>query len=69
MPYRADLELARLHLSQIEQKIEEQQTRIATLKQNGQQSRSAEDLLKVLSQTRNLLLDFIQRTTPPVVPR
>jgi hypothetical protein len=67
MPYRADIELAHLHLGQVEQKMEDQQARIKTLQQGGQDAKSAEDLLTVLSATRNSLVDFIRRTTPPVV--
>ena len=62
MPYRADLELARVHLSQIEQKIKGQKDRIAALAANGRQTTSAQDLLAVLSQSCELLRDYIQRT-------
>jgi hypothetical protein len=64
MPHRADLDLARIHLDQLQENIEEQQLRISLLKEKGQPTKSAEDLLKVLSQTRGLILDYIERTTP-----
>ena len=71
MPYRADLELARVHLSQMEQKIKGQKARIAALAANGRQTTSAQDLLAVLSQSCELLRDYIQRTErtePPGTP-
>ena len=63
MPFRADLELARTHLGQVEKSIEQQRERIASLKSNGQPAESAENLMKVLSDTKLLILDFTKRPT------
>ena len=62
MPYRADLEMARVHLSQKEQKIKGQKARIAALAANCRQTTSAQDLLAILSQSCELLRNYIQRT-------
>jgi hypothetical protein len=64
MPYRADLELARIHLNQIEKSIEKEELRIRSLQANGQPTKSADDLLNVLSQSRALIQGYIERTTP-----
>jgi hypothetical protein len=64
MPYRADLSLANLHLEQVDRQIEEQRARIAMLQKGGQETKSAEDLLMVLLESRKLLIQYVQRTTP-----
>jgi hypothetical protein len=64
MPYRADLQLANLHRQQVDAQIEEQRARVASLQKAGQESKSAEDLLNVLLETRSLLIAYIQRTAP-----
>jgi hypothetical protein len=53
----ASVELAHLHLSQIEQKM-------ALLQRAGQSTGSAKDLLKGLSESRDSIRGFIDRTLP-----
>ena len=60
MPYRADLELANLHLSQVEKQIEQQKARIASLQQSGQETQSAEGFLNVLLETNKLLVEYVK---------
>ena len=62
MPYRADIELARVHLDQLEQAIEHQRVRIAMLRESGQPSATSDDLLTVLCATRDQVKAYIERT-------
>jgi hypothetical protein len=64
MPYRADLELANVHLAQVERQIEQQNARIALLQKSGQETQSAAGLLNVLLETKKLLAEYVKRTTP-----
>ena len=66
MPTRVDLELARLHLHQVEETIAGQLTRIEQLKSAKESTQSAVDFLDVMTQTRERLMAFIERTSWPV---
>ena len=66
--YQADLELTLLHIQQVEQRIADQQARIAHLRKIGGQTDIAEDLLRTLQTTQLLLRDLLARITGPIPP-
>jgi hypothetical protein len=63
MPYRADLELARHHLREVEELIVRQTARIEQLRRNDQSDVSALRLLDFLTRSRGYLLEFIEQTS------
>ena len=66
MRTRVDLELARLHLHQVEETIAGQLIRIEQLKIAKESTQSAIDFLDVMTQTRARLTAFIERTSRSV---
>ncbi len=65
---QAELELALLHITQVEHRIAEQQSRIARLRGMGSPTVVAEDLLLTLQMSLGLLKSFLARITGPAVP-
>jgi len=63
-----ELELALLHIRQVEQRVAEQQARIAYLKRIGGSTEIAEQLLVTLQTSQMLLKDFLAHITGPVEP-
>jgi len=63
-----ELELALLHIRQVELRIAEQQARIAHLKKIGGDTELAEELLKTLQQSLALLKDYLARITGLIEP-
>jgi hypothetical protein len=59
--HRADLELALLHLNQVEQRIVEQRHRVAYLQSQNQSTRHAEDLLATLIEAHTILNRHVAR--------
>ena len=66
MPTHVDLEIARLHLHQVEETIAGQLRRIEQLKSANESAQSAVDFLEVLTETRERLMAFIEHTSQPV---
>jgi len=66
MPTRVDMELARLHLHQVEETIAGQLMRIEQLKSAKEPAQSAVDFLEVMTQTRERLIAFIEHRSRPV---
>lgn len=62
---QADLELALLHLQQLEQRIAEQRARIARLREAGGSTENAEDFLRTLLETLELVKLHVARITDP----
>jgi hypothetical protein len=61
-----ELELALLHIRQVEQRVAEQQARIAHLRELGASTELAEELLATLRTSQVLLTTFLARITGPV---
>jgi hypothetical protein len=62
---QADLELAILHLKQLEQRVDEQRARIARLKEMGAPSAVAEDFLRTLLDSLQLVKAHVAKITGP----
>jgi hypothetical protein len=59
--FQADLELALLHLRQLEIRIAEQRCRIAQIQESGASTTTAEEFLSVLQQNAELVRRHIAR--------
>lgn len=62
---QADLEAALQQIMHAEDRIEEQRAHIARLQRHGHATELAEDLLRVLLQSRQLLQKHLARVTNP----
>jgi hypothetical protein len=62
---QADLEAALQQIMHAEDRIEEQKAHIARLQRQGHSTELAEDLLRVLVQSRQLLQRHLARVTNP----
>lgn len=65
---QADIELALIHIRQVEQCVAEQSQRIVRLKAVGGSTEIAEDFLKTLQQSLALLKQHLARIIGPVEP-
>jgi len=65
---QADLELALLHIKQVEQRVADQYVRIERLRRLGSSTELAEDLLVTLQRSLELLKTHLARITGPVAP-
>jgi hypothetical protein len=63
-----ELELALLHIRQVEQRVAEQQVRVARLRSIGAPTDIAEELLRTLQISHGLLKQFLAQITGPVEP-
>jgi hypothetical protein len=63
-----ELELALLHIRQVEQRVAEQQLRVARLRSIGAPTDVAEELLRTLQTSHDLLKRFLAHVTGPVEP-
>jgi hypothetical protein len=63
-----ELELALLHIRQVELRVAEQRARIAYLRKIGAPTEVAEELLGTLQTSEMLLKNFLARTTGPIEP-
>ncbi len=66
--FNADLELALLHIKQVEQRVADQYVRVDRLRRMGAPTELAEDLLKTLQHSLELLKEHLARITGPVEP-
>lgn len=63
---QADLELALLHIKQVEQRVADQYVRIERLRRIGSTTELAEDLLVTLQRSLELLKMHLARITGPL---
>ena len=66
--HQADLELALLHIKQVEQRVADQYVRLERLRRIGAPPRIAEDLLQTLQDSLALLKKHLAFITGPVEP-
>lgn len=66
--FNADLELALLHIKQVEQRVADQYVRVERLRHMGAPTEFAEDLLKTLRHSLELLKKHLARITGPIGP-
>ena len=62
---RADVELALLHIKQVEQRVADQYGRVERLRQLGAPTDVSEDLLRTLQHSLELLKSHLARITGP----
>jgi len=66
--FNADLELALLHIKQVEQRVADQYVRVERLKRIGASSEVAKDFLRTLQDSLRLLKRHLAYITGPVNP-
>lgn len=66
--HQADLELALLHIKQVEQRVADQYVRVQRLRRMGASTEIAEDLLRTLQQSLILLKAHLAHITGPIDP-
>lgn len=66
--HQADLELALLHIKQVEQRVADQYVRVQRLRRMGSDTKLAEDLLQTLQDSLALLKKHLALITGPIEP-